>query len=152
MIDRILQLLTGHAAEPGAGRPDELQLAVAALLVEAARMDDHFDASERAVIERLLAARFQLAPEATRRLLGAAERAAESSTQLFRFTHLAVQRLDAAERVRLIEMLWEVAYADGSLDPDEDALLRRIAGLLYVSDRERGEARQRALQRLGLKI
>jgi uncharacterized tellurite resistance protein B-like protein len=151
VIDRILQLLAGHSAEPGTGRPDELQLAVAALLVEAARMDDHFDAAERAVIERLLATRFKLTPEATRRLLDAAERAADRSTQLFRFTHLAVQRLDAAERVRLIEMLWEVAYADGTLDPDEDALLRRIAGLLYVSDRERGEARQRALQRLGLK-
>ena len=123
MIDRILQLLSGQTTQGGAGRPDELQLAVAALLVEAARMDDHFDASERAVIERLLATRFQLPPEATGRLLDAAERAADHSTQLFRFTHLAVQRLDAAERVRLIEMLWEVAYADGTLDPDRKSVV-----------------------------
>ena len=148
MIDRILQFLSGQATKPD--QPDDLQLAVAALLVEAARMDDHFDAAERKVIERLLANRFQLSPDATRRLLDAAERTEERSTQLFRFTHLAVQRLDAVGRVRLIEMLWEVAYADGSLDPDEDMLLRRVAGLLYVSDRERGEARLRALQRLGL--
>jgi len=150
VIDRILQLLAGGAPSD-AERADELQLAVAALLVEAARMDDHFDASERAVIERLLTARFDLAPDATRRLLDAAERTADLSTQLFRFTHLAVQRLDAAGRVRLVEMLWEVAYADGTLDPDEDALLRRIAGLLYVSDHERGDARKRALDRLGIK-
>jgi uncharacterized tellurite resistance protein B-like protein len=151
VIDRILQLLAGGAPSD-AERADELQLAVAALLVEAARMDDHFDAAERAVIERLLAGRFDLAPDATRRLLDAAERTADLSTQLFRFTHLAVQRLDAAGRVRLVEMLWEVAYADGTLDPDEDALLRRIAGLLYVSDHERGDARKRALDRLGIKV
>jgi len=148
MLDRILHLLAGNAE--GAAEPDRLQLAVAALLVEAARMDDHFDAAERRVIARLLAERFDLAREATERLLAAAERAAEHSTQLFRFTHQAVLSLDAPERVRIIEMLWQVAYADGALDPDEDALIRRIAGLLYVDDHERGEARKRALARLGL--
>jgi uncharacterized tellurite resistance protein B-like protein len=150
MIERILQLLTGAGTPPPGGRPDELQVAVAALLVEAARMDDHFDAPERAAIARLLAARFQLPPEATERLLAAAERAADQSTQLFRFTHLLVQRLEPAERIRIIEMLWEVAYADGTLDPGEDALLRKVAGLIYVSDRDRGAARLRVLKRLGL--
>ena len=60
-----------------------------------------------------------------------------------------LERLDAAERIRVIEMLWEVAYADGVLTGDEDALVRRVAGLLYVSDRDRGEARRRVLKRLG---
>ena len=46
---------------------------------------------------------------------------------------------------QIIEMLWKVVYADGVLDPYEDMLLRRIAGLIYVPDRERGMARQRAL-------
>ena len=46
-------------------------------------------------------------------------------------------------------MLWEVAYADGKLDPDEDVLLRRVAGLVYVSDEDRVAARQRVLSRLG---
>jgi uncharacterized tellurite resistance protein B-like protein len=52
------------------------------------------------------------------------------------------------QRSHLIEMLWEVAYADGVLDPQEDALLRRVAGLIYVSDADRVAARQRVLQRL----
>jgi uncharacterized tellurite resistance protein B-like protein len=47
-------------------------------------------------------------------------------------------------------MLWEVAYADGVLDEYEDSLLRRVGGLIYVPDRERGMARQRVLRRLGL--
>jgi len=59
-----------------------------------------------------------------------------------------VESMDAEERVGLIEMLWKVAYADGVLDPHEDMLVRRIAGLIYVPDRDRGVARRRALEKL----
>jgi len=52
------------------------------------------------------------------------------------------------ERIDLIEMLWEVAYADGVLDPEEDHLIRRIGKLVYVEDRERVHARQRVLARI----
>jgi uncharacterized tellurite resistance protein B-like protein len=148
MFQSILERLAG--AEPRVGDPDSLQIAVAVLLVHAAKMDDHFDDSERRAIERVLAERFHLSAEATGQLLNAAERRAETSSQIYPFTHLAVERLDEQGRIRLIEMLWEVAYADGVLDPDEDALLRRIAGLIYVSDRDRGTARQRVLRKLGL--
>ncbi len=55
-----------------------------------------------------------------------------------------------AERIELIEMLWEVAYADGVVHDYEHNLLRRIAGLIYVTDRDRGLARNRVLARLGL--
>jgi len=146
MFNQILSLLSGDT--PASTKPDQLQIAVAALLVHAARMDDTFDAAERQTIERLLAARFTLAPEAVQRLLAAAERRAEDSSQLYPFIRLAVERLDEQGRIRLIEMMWEVAYADGVLDADEDALLRRVAGLLYVSDQDRGEARKRVLRRL----
>ncbi len=90
-----------------------------------------------------------MAPEAALRLLEDAREMVTRSTQLFPFTSLAVKRLDEAERVRLIEMLWHVAYADGVLDPQEDMLVRRIAGLIHVSDRARGEAKLRALAQAG---
>jgi uncharacterized tellurite resistance protein B-like protein len=146
MFDTILKLLT--APEPKAGSHDELQAAVAVLLVEAARRDDTFDPVERAAIERLLSGKFQLSPDATRELIAQAEATAERSAQLHPFTRLAVERMDPEQRIRLIEMLWEVAYADGVLDPEEDALLRRVAGLIYVSDADRVAARQRVLRRL----
>lgn len=149
MFDRILQLLTGGGVPATAG-PDELQVAVAALLVEAARMDDEFNPAERSMIERLIAARFDLSPEATHELMTTAERRVGESAHLFRFVDLVVRNLSLAERVRVIEMLWEVAYADGRLDPEEDALLRRIGPLIQVPDRERTLARRRVLDRLGL--
>jgi uncharacterized tellurite resistance protein B-like protein len=146
MLDKIIKFLSEPS--PPENR-DGLQTAVAVLLVEAARMDSHFDDAERGVIERLLAHKFQLSPEQTRELLQKAVAIDERSNQLYPFTRTAVERMTAAQRIGLIEMLWEVAYADGVLDPDEDALLRRIAGLIYVSDVDRAAARIRVLDRLG---
>jgi uncharacterized tellurite resistance protein B-like protein len=146
MIDRVLDFLTGRRAPALADAPDELELAVAALLIEAARMDDQFDAAERATIERLLKARFDLSHEAVHRLMDSAEAAVRQSTQFFPFTRQIVQHISHEDRAHILEMMWEVAYADGALDPHEDALLRRIAGLIHVSDQERGLARRRALE------
>src|SRR5215467_13971277 len=145
MLDRILKRLS--SSEPAAEEHDDLQVAVAVLLVEAARMDASFDDKERGAIERLLAERFGLSGESTRRFLELAEARAQDTHQLYPFTSLAVERMDYDHRIRLIEMLWEFAYADGVLDPDEDALVRRVAGLIYVSDQDRGAARQRVLAR-----
>jgi uncharacterized tellurite resistance protein B-like protein len=147
MLAQIRKLLT--APEPKIGNRDELQTAVAVLLVEAARMDDEFGVEERATIENLLAQKFALGPAATQELIALAENTAERSNQLHPFTRMTVERMDPQQRVRLIEMLWEVAYADGVLDPQEDVLLRRVAGLIYVSDADRVAARQRVLQRMG---
>jgi uncharacterized tellurite resistance protein B-like protein len=147
VIGRIRKLLA--APEDAPKRRDDLQVAVAVLLVEAARMDDAFDAHERAAIEQMLEHKFQITHEETRELIALAEATADKTHQLHPFTRLTVERMEPKRRIRLIEMLWEVAYADGKLDPDEDVLLRRVAGLIYVSDEDRVAARHRVLSRLG---
>jgi uncharacterized tellurite resistance protein B-like protein len=149
MFDRLIAWLT-EADQQAPGGVDELRLGVAALLMEAARIDGALDAPERAAVRRILQQHFALGEEAARLLAEAAERRAERSTQLFGMTRLVNERLSLERRVELIEMLWEVAYADGILDPLEDALLRRVAGLVDVSDHERGAARRRVLRRLGI--
>lgn len=148
LIDRVLDFVTGGDASGTSSFDEKLELSVAALMVEAARMDDTFDPAERAVIERLLAAKFELGAEAAHRLVAQAEAAMKKSTQYFPFTHRVVESMSPGERVQVIEMLWKVAYADGVLDPHEDMLVRRIAGLIYVPDRDRGLARRRALEKL----
>lgn len=148
MFDHILNLL--HAPEPDPGLAlDQTMVAAAAVLVEAAGMDDHFHPAELKAIRRILGERFGLTPKDTERLMAAAERANAETSQLFRFTHVLVTRLTPEQRIPIIEMMWEVAYTDGVLSAEEDALIRRIAGLLYVSDRDRGLARQRVLHRMG---
>jgi uncharacterized tellurite resistance protein B-like protein len=154
MINRIKALLSAAgkaSAEPSQGRQfAELQVAAAALLVEAAQMDENFSAAERAKILDLVRTRFALTePEAESLLELAGEKVAGSS-QLYSFTRVIKDSFDQEERVELMEMLWEVVYADGSLHHLEANLMRRIAGLIYVPDRESGEARKRALSKLGL--
>jgi uncharacterized tellurite resistance protein B-like protein len=147
MINTIIEWINGGQAE---GPWDQLELALTALLVEAAYSDDDFDNSERAVITRLIESRFKLPASEAQALLAAAEKTASESAELFHFTRIINERLSFEERVRLIEMLWEVAYADRVLDEYEDSLLRRVGGLIYVPDKDRGLARQRVLKRLGL--
>ena len=148
MIDRIKALFGERPTPKGAAAaPDELQLALAVLLVEAARLDGEFDGRERATIGDLLLQRFQLTPDEAEALLQAAETAQAERHQLLPYTRVIKQRFGEEERVRLIEMLWEVVYADDRLHDYEASLLRRIGGLIYVSDRERGAARLRVLQR-----
>ncbi len=150
MIESILGWLTG-APPDGAAQPrDELQLALTALLVEAAYSDDRFDENERAVIAQLVERRFRLSPAEARQLLAAGESEARRSAELFHFTRTINERLSFEQRIELVEMLWEVAYADGVLDQYEDSLLRRVGGLIYVPDRDRGMARRRVLRRRGL--
>lgn len=153
MIDRIKNLFAamgGSAAAPppqDAAGVDELHLAAAALLAEVALGDGDFEESERRAISAIVSGRFGLSETQAMTLVEAAEKAAEDATHLLRFTRVIKDNFTEAERIELIEMIWEVVYADGVLHDYEDSLLRRIAGLIYVSDRDRGEARKRALAR-----
>ena len=152
MLDRIRRLLSSQPtlAQAGSHSFEERQLAAAALMVEAAAMDDAFDADERVRIGRLIQNRFWLSAAEAADLVAQAEQAASASVEWHSFTRAIKDGFDHDERVELIEMLWEVAYADRRLHDYEASLLRRVAGLLYVSDRDSGEARKRVLARLGL--
>jgi uncharacterized tellurite resistance protein B-like protein len=120
-------------------------LAAAALMVEAATMDGTFGRREEETIRALLTERLGLSPEEAVDLLTEARAAQADATHLMRFTRTLKDTMGEAERIQLIEMLWRVAIADGVIHDYEDNLIRRVAGLLYVSDRDRGEARKRAL-------
>jgi uncharacterized tellurite resistance protein B-like protein len=141
--------LLGLDRKKAGNKEEVLRIAAAALLVETASIDDAFDEAERNAATRLLQDRFGLAAVEARRLLAEGQRKRDASAQLYGFTRAVNEQLDPTERIELIEMLWEVALADGTLDPLEDTLLRRVGGLIDVPDRERGLARQRVEARRG---
>lgn len=149
MLERMKWLFVDERAEEEHSR-DELEMAVCVLLCQAARMDDDFDARERDTIRQLMRERFGLSEADAEALVEAADAAAEASADLWQYARLIKERFTFAERIEMIEMLWEVAYADGILHDYEAHLLRRIAGLIYVTDQERGAARKRVLARLGV--
>lgn len=147
MIGRLKALFVDD--RPRRHAHDELQLAAAALLAEAARLDGTVDPRERAAIERVLAARFGLSRDEAADLADAGHAAAAESTQLFEFTRTISRHFSAEERVELFEMIYEVIYADDELHDYEANLMRRLGELIYLPDKERGAARRRVLQRLG---
>jgi len=140
----------GAAGAGDAARLDGAAEAVATLLVKAASLDGEFGAEERRTVENLLARRFGLAEADVRSLIDDALEEMEQSVDFYSYTRVIRDEFDHEKRVELMEMLWEVAYADGVLHDHEASLMRRVTGLIYVSDQESGAARKRAMQKLGL--
>ncbi len=150
MFDNLKSLFFGGSDSAPGNVDDDVRLAAAALLVEAGMVDGSLEGVESARILKLLSERFGLSGEAAQALLTQASALQEQSNQLFPFTKVIVDKFDSTQRIMVIEMLWEVVYADGQLHDYEASLVRRVAGLLFVSDQDSGAARQRALARLGL--
>ena len=134
--------------EAGGHTPDEFHLAAAVLLVYAATADAEFGAAERDRIEWLCEHRFELGHDEAHELIQAAEQRVENSVQLLEFTRTIKNGFSYEERIHLMEMLWEVVYADEIVEAHEASLMRQIAGLIYVDDRDSGIARSRVRARI----
>ena len=141
MFESLLNRLTRPDPEP---LPDaDARLALTALLVRVARSDGVFDDAERDRIDRIAAARYGLSPFEASKLRGEAERLEAQAPDTVRFTRAIKDAVPYDDRIAVIEALWQVALADGERDASEDSLLRLVASLLGVNDRDSALARQR---------
>ena len=127
---------------------DEYKIACAAILCEAASRDGDFDKNEKALILTLIQKQFSVNLDQANKILNEGKSSAENATQLYGFTRVIKESWELEKRIRLLEMLWELAYVDGNLDAAEDMLIRRIAGLIHVEDRDRMEAKQKILKKM----
>ncbi len=122
---------------------DDYRLAAVALLVHAAAVDGEMSRPERDKLHAVVKRRFALDDPTTDVLIDKATAAEHEAVDLYHFTRLLNRALDEEGRTRLIEMMWEIVYADGERDELEDNLLWRAADLLGVSSRQRIELRRR---------
>jgi len=122
---------------------NDYRLAAAALLVHAAAIDGEMSAAERDKLHAVVKQRFSLDDMLADELIEKATQAEHEAVDLYHFTSLLNRSLDEDGRARVIEMMWEIVYADGQRDELEDNLLWRAADLLGVSQRQRIELRQR---------
>lgn len=120
----------------------DYRLAAAALLVHALHVDGELSAAERAKLHAVLKYRFNLDDDATDELIEEATMVEGEAVDLYRFTSLLNRSLDEEGRLRIVEMMWEMAYADGRVSEFEDNLLWRVADLIGVSSRDRLLLRQ----------
>lgn len=128
---------------------DDLRVATAALLFHIIGADGIVTDDERAKMRALLAQEFGLDPAEADRIAEAGREADAGAVDLYQFTSVLKARMEAEHRVRFVEMLWEVTYADGEVHELEDNLIWRISDLLGVSTRDRMLMKREAADRSG---
>jgi uncharacterized tellurite resistance protein B-like protein len=126
-----------------------LQLATAVMLVEVMRADASLHDDEREAVLAALVDKFALAGDEAQRLVELAHAAARQATDLFAFTSRINERFKMAQKIRMIEHMWRVAYADGHLSEHERHVMWRIADLLHVPQGAYQHARLRAQDAAG---
>ena len=136
MFEGIRSFIAELTGSEGAREFDDndYRKAAAALLVHVADSDGAIDPRERARIGALLADRFAMPAGQARRLLAEAERSEAEAVDLYEFVAVLKRAFDANGRLKLVEMMWELAYADGTPLEVEDSIVARIAQMLGVSD------------------
>lgn len=143
MLDALIKRLLRPAEEAPADHQEAERIAIAAILVEAARADGVYLDSEREMIDQILADRYGLEPAAAAALRTAGEAEHDEAMDIVRFTRVLKDTIPFEDRVEVIEAVWRVIYADNDRESHEANLVRRLCGLLYVPDRDAGLARQR---------
>ncbi|HID67546.1 MAG TPA: TerB family tellurite resistance protein [Roseibacterium sp.] len=148
MFADLLKRLAAPAPEP---LPfDDARLALAALLVRIARSDGDYADIEAAHIDQLLAARYNLDTIQTAALRADAEQLESEAPDTVRFTRAIKNAVPHDDRLRVIESLWEIVLADRERSVEENALLRMVASMLGINDRDSNLARIRVTPRIRL--
>jgi uncharacterized tellurite resistance protein B-like protein len=141
--------LADGETHPSRFADNDYRLSGAALLIHAASIDGAISDIERERLHAVIKRWFDLDEAATEELLRRATAVEQDSIDLYHFTSQLARSLDEDGRRRVVEMMWEIAYADGRVSEFEDNLIWRAADLLGVSTRERVELRQRVAARRG---
>lgn len=123
--------------------PDDHRIAVAALLVHLVAIDGEITVDERRVLREVLADHYDLTAEDTETLVKLAKERDDEAVDLYGFTSVLKRVLDENGRKQVIEMMWEMGYADGRISEFEDNTVWRVAELLGVTSRERIEIKKR---------
>lgn len=139
MIGALRDFIRRLAAEEETSRydPNDTRLALAALLVHSVAIDGITSEEERVVLRDLLSRNFGVSGEDLDALIADAVAAESDAVDLYRFTSVLKARMSEDERIRVVENLWEIAYADGTSHEFEENLIWRVAELLAVNRRDR---------------
>lgn len=145
MFDKLKDILS---ATPGNEKhlAPSIELASAALLIELIYADYNKDPAEIDAAKAALKNTFALQETALQELIDLAEQEKQDAVSMYPFTSVINEQFDAREKVQIIAMLWQVAYADGHLDKFEEHYIRKIADLLYVSHKDFIQAKLRAAE------
>ena len=112
-------------------------LPIIALLVHAAKIDEKYTETEKTIIKKVIMELNKISLDESKKILEIAEKAEEKSNQIVGFTS-EIKKYSMEFRLKIIEIIWKIVYSDGASDNYESNLIRRICGLLYISDKDSG--------------
>ena len=110
---------------------------IIALLVHAAKIDENYTEVEKEIIKKVIMELNKTNLEESKKILEIAEKTEDESNQIVRFTS-EIKKYSMEFRLKIIEIIWKIVYSDGASDNYESNLIRRICGLLYISDKDNG--------------
>ena len=116
---------------------NDQSILITALLIHAAKIDENYSEIEKAIIKRALVNLNKIDPKKAEEIFKLAEKKEEESNQIIEFTK-EIKKYSIEYRLKIIEIIWEIVYSDGTSDSYESNLIRRICGLLYISDKDNG--------------
>jgi uncharacterized tellurite resistance protein B-like protein len=150
MLSALRQFFDQHIGAAAPTDPEQgLRLATAALLVEVVGIDRDTQEVERAAVRRAVHEKFGLPAAEADELMALAEAEVAQATDYYQFTSLINQHFSQPQKERMIELMWQVAYADAELSAHELHLMRKVAGLLHVPDSAYIAAKMRARDAAG---
>ena len=116
---------------------DNKNILIASLLIHAAKIDENYSETEKKIIVKAIMNLNKMNLDEAEKLLKISEKKEEESNQIIEFTR-EIKKYPMEFRLKIIEIIWEIVYSDGTNDNYESNLIRRICGLLYVSDKDNG--------------
>ena len=120
---------------------------IPALLIHAAKIDENYTEAEKKIITKAIMDLNKFDLNKAKQVLEDAEKKEEESNQIIEFTR-EIKKYPIEFRLKIIEIIWKIVYSDGENDSYESTLIRRICGLLYVSDKDNGTIKERILNQL----
>lgn len=136
MLNRIISLLQKAGNETDQERFEKVQVATCALLLEVAHSDGDYKAVEAKVVHDLLEKKFNLSPVAIAELIEHAQNSRAETHDLFQFAREINAHFSSEEKLDIMESIWRIIYADGTLDKFEDSLARQLATLLRLTHKD----------------
>ena len=151
MLDGLRQFIADVVSpEAPRGRAfddNDYRLAATALLIHVVSLDGEPSATERRKLHGLIESRFGLDPGTADKLIASATRVEGDAVDLYHFTSVIMRQVDDAGRLKIVEMMWEIAYADGAVTEFEDNVVWRASDLLGISSRDRIELKHQVAAR-----
>tara|TARA_B100001996_G_scaffold307889_1_gene249368 strand:+ start:317 stop:739 length:423 start_codon:yes stop_codon:yes gene_type:complete len=118
------------------------EVLIVALLIHAAKIDENYTDKEKQIIKKAIINLKQVKPDKAEEIIKKGEEKERDSNQIVEFTK-EIKKNPMDYRIKIIEILWKIVYSDGSGDIYESNLIRRVCGLIYISDKDSGEIRQK---------